>query len=53
MSNQKGKAGITLGSLLALVLSWTSNHSIIWCIIHFFCGWFYVIYWAIMLNNVP
>jgi hypothetical protein len=39
--------GIGLGGLLAVVLSWTVNHSIGWCILHFFCSWFYVIYWAI------
>lgn len=38
--------GITLGSLLAVLLSWIANHSILWCILHFFCSWFYVIYWA-------
>ncbi len=38
--------GITLGSLLAVILSWTTNHSIGYCILHFFCSWIYVIYWA-------
>lgn len=41
-----GGGGITLGSLLAVILSWTVNHSILWCILHFFCSWIYVIYWA-------
>jgi hypothetical protein len=35
------------GGLLAVILSWTVNHSIAWCILHFFCGWFYVIYYAL------
>jgi hypothetical protein len=43
-----GGGGIGLGSILAVILSWTTNHSIAWCILHFFCSWFYVIYWAIV-----
>ncbi len=38
--------GIGLGSILALVLSWTRNQSILWAIIHAFLGWLYVIYYA-------
>jgi hypothetical protein len=36
--------GITLGSLLAVLLSWSYNHSVFWAIIHFFCSWLYVLY---------
>ena len=43
-----GCSGVGLGGILAVVLSWTSNHSILWAIFHFFCGWLYVGYWAIM-----
>lgn len=39
--------GITFGMVLAVVLSWTTNHSIAWAILHGFCSWFYVIYWAL------
>jgi hypothetical protein len=46
-ARESAGTGITLGSLLAVILSWTSNHSIAWCILHFFCSWFYVIYWAL------
>lgn len=53
MSDSRSKAGggITLGGLLAVILSWTVNHSIGWCILHFFCSWFYVIYWAIEYSS--
>ncbi len=37
-------SGITLGSILAVVISWTVNRSIVWAIVHFFFGWFYVLY---------
>ncbi len=54
MSDSRSSAaggGITLGSLLAVVLSWTVNHSVLWCILHFFCSWFYVIYWLIEYSS--
>lgn len=49
MSSKASKAGsgFGLGALLAVILSWSVNHSVIWCIIHFFCGWIYVFYWLI------
>ncbi|MHC5309496.1 hypothetical protein ACYSNM_05390 [Myroides sp. LJL116] len=39
--------GITIGSLLAVYLSWQRNHSVLWAILHFFFGWFYVIYYLL------
>jgi hypothetical protein len=41
-----GGAGIGLGSALAVVLSFQSNHSIPWAILHGMLSWFYVIYRA-------
>ena len=41
------RSGISLGAVLAVVCSWSVNHSILWAIIHAIFGWFYVIYWAI------
>ena len=38
--------GVGLGTILAIVLSWSRNSSIFWAIVHAFCGWFYVIYYA-------
>jgi hypothetical protein len=35
------------GSMLAVTLSWSANHSILWMILHGICSWFYVIYYAI------
>jgi len=35
---------VGLGSVIAVVISWTTNHSVLWCIIHGVCGWLYVIY---------
>ena len=41
------KSGIGFGTLVAVVLSWSTWHSIFWVIVHGFLGWFYVFYWAI------
>jgi len=38
-------SGIGLGSILAVILSWTRNHDLLWAIIDFILGWIYVIYW--------
>ena len=34
------------GCIIASILSWIVNKSIGWAIVHFFCSWFYVVYWA-------
>lgn len=38
--------GVSLGTILAIVLSWSRNSSIFWAIVHAFLGWIYVIYFA-------
>ena len=51
MSNGGGRsAGVGVwgfGSILAITLSWSVNHSIVWMILHGICSWFYVIYYAV------
>jgi hypothetical protein len=47
-SSNTVSSGITFGSCLAMILSWSVNHSIFWAIIHGICSWFYVIYFAIV-----
>ena len=47
MSDNKTTAasgGISLGSAIAVVLSWQLNHSVWWMILHGFLGWLYIIY---------
>jgi len=41
--------GLGYGSVIAIAISWSVNKSILWCIIHGFFSWLYVIYYAI--NN--
>ena len=42
------KSGISFGSALAMVISYTTWHSIFWAIIHGLLGWAYVIYFIIV-----
>jgi hypothetical protein len=46
-ANTAAKAGIGFGSALAITISWSANHSILWAILHGLFGWFYVVYYAI------
>ncbi len=41
------RAGISFGSALAIAISWSLHHSILWAIFHGFCSWLYVLYFAI------
>ena len=41
-----------IGDVLAMILSYSVNHSILWCLLHGICGWFYVIYYCFKYLNV-
>ena len=41
------RAGISLGSALAVTISWSLYKSILWAIIHGVLSWFYVIYYVL------
>ena len=49
--NERGgsaaKAGIGLGSAIAVAVSWSINKSLVWAIVHGVLGWLYVIYYAV------
>lgn len=50
MEHRSGSAGIGcwgFGSILAVTISWSVNHSILWMILHGILSWLYVIYYAI------
>lgn len=50
MANKTGaaaKAGIGFGTALAITISWSQNHSILWAILHGILSWLYVIYFAL------
>lgn len=46
------QTGISLGSVIAVVISWDRNKSLLWAIIHGILGWLYVIYYA-LTNKYP
>ena len=38
---------VGVGNIIAALLSWERNKSIIWAIIAFFFGWLYCLYWVV------
>lgn len=45
--NQAARAGIGLGSAIAVAVSWSLHKSLLWAVVHGFLGWIYVIYYAL------
>jgi hypothetical protein len=39
--------GLSMGSALAMILSFSKNGSILWAIVHGLLSWFYVLYYAL------
>ena len=46
------KSGVSFGSALAMVISYTAWKSIIWAIIHGLLGWIYVIYYILRYKGL-
>ena len=46
-SMQVARAGVSFGSALAIAISWSVHHSILWAIVHGFLSWLYVVYYAL------
>jgi len=42
------RTGISFGSALAIVISWSLNKSVLWAIIHGIFSWLYVIYYILV-----
>jgi hypothetical protein len=49
MRNEFIRSGITFGTALAITVSWSVNHSLLWAVIHGFLSWFYVLYFALLV----
>ncbi len=47
--NEVIKKGVSLGTALAIVISWWLNQSVPWAIIHGIFSWLYVIYYLLYL----
>jgi hypothetical protein len=41
------KYGVSFGTALAIAISYTNNHSIVWAIIDGFLSWVYVLFFAL------
>ncbi len=46
-SKDAARHGITFGSALAIAISWSLHHSVLWAIIHGIFSWAYVVYFAL------
>ncbi len=46
-TREAARAGVTMGSALAIAISWSVHKSILWAIVHGFFSWLYVIYYAL------
>ncbi|HSR65335.1 MAG TPA: hypothetical protein VLM17_07030 [Xanthomonadaceae bacterium] len=46
-SGQVVRAGVSFGSALAIAISWTTNKSLFWAIVHGLLSWLYVVYFAL------
>jgi hypothetical protein len=48
--NEGGIAGFGFGSALAITISWSQWHSVLWAIIHGVFGWLHVAYYVIRFH---
>jgi hypothetical protein len=39
--------GVTFGNALAIAISWSQDHSVLWAVIDGFFGWLYVLYYLL------
>jgi hypothetical protein len=44
---ESAKYGASFGSALAMAISYNTNHSILWAIVHGIFSWIYVAYFAL------
>lgn len=47
MRGEAVRTGVSFGSALAIVISWSQNASVLWAIFHGILSWFYVIYYVL------
>jgi hypothetical protein len=41
------RSAFTLGTVIAVTISWSIHHSILWAWLHGICSWLYVIFYAL------
>jgi len=42
------RSGVSLGSALAIAISWSVNKSVLWALLHGLLSWIYVVYYVIV-----
>ena len=47
MRDSTATYGVSMGSALAMTISWSLHKSILWAIIHGLLSWVYVLYFAV------
>jgi hypothetical protein len=53
LEERTGRASLWLiGCILATVLSWSRNASILWAVVHCIFSWFYVLYYAQVTGRI-
>lgn len=50
MSKNSIGAGVGIGNIIAIVVSWSVNHSILWALIHGLLGWLYIVYYVLLVR---
>jgi hypothetical protein len=43
---------VGFGSILAMIISWSRNSSVLWAIIHGWCSWLYIIYYCLQRKKL-
>jgi hypothetical protein len=46
------RTGVGFGVALAIVISWSTNGSVLWAIIHGVFSWLYVIYYVLTRSSM-
>ena len=46
-NNKQNNYGVGIGTVIAAILSFTINKSILYMVLHGICSWGYIIYWAL------
>ena len=49
-SRSSVSSGIGIGTVLAVIISWSVNKSVLWAVIHGMFSWFYIIYYFIAIK---
>jgi len=47
MKGEVVRSGVSMGTALAIAISWSQNASVLWAILHGLFSWFYVIYYML------